>query len=116
MPVNFDLRDFAERYTPAWCSQDAASVAACYSTNGSLTINDGTLSVGRDAITAAAQEFTTDFPDLQVMLDGASATTASSPNRAVISTAPTTSTSSNNIGEPWRHKRPNLWQSPRTIR
>jgi len=32
------LRDFATRYTAAWCSQDAASVAAFFSPSGSLTI------------------------------------------------------------------------------
>ena len=71
--MNFDLRGFAERYTAAWCSQNAASVAACYSPNGSLTINDGPRSVGRAAIAAAAQSFMTDFPDLKVIMDGVSA-------------------------------------------
>ena len=30
------LRDLAQRYTAAWCSQDAASVAAFYSPNGAV--------------------------------------------------------------------------------
>ena len=64
-----DLRDFASRYTAAWCSQDAASVAAFYSPRGSLTINGGTPSVGRVAITEAAQGFMTAFPDLMVYMD-----------------------------------------------
>jgi len=64
------LRDFAKRYTAAWCSQDAAGVAAHYSPDGSLTINDGAPSVGRRAITEAAQAFMTAFPDLQVQMDG----------------------------------------------
>lgn len=64
------LRDFATRYTAAWCSQRAPSVAAFFSEDGSLTINDGTPSVGRAAITAAAQGFMTAFPDLVVMMDG----------------------------------------------
>jgi uncharacterized protein (TIGR02246 family) len=67
--MTFDLQDFAERYTAAWCSNDAARVASFFAFNGSLTINGGTPSVGRDAITAAAQEFMTAFPDLRVMLD-----------------------------------------------
>ncbi len=71
-PVTFDLRDFAERYAAAWCSQDAASVAACYSPDGSLSINDGAPCVGREAITMAAQEFMTAFPDLKVTRDGVS--------------------------------------------
>jgi hypothetical protein len=63
------LRDFAKRYTAAWCSHDAASVAAFYSPGGSLTINRGIPAVGRAAITAAAQSFMTAFPDLKVHLD-----------------------------------------------
>ena len=64
-----DLLDFAGRYTAAWCSQDAASVAGCYSQDGSLTINDGVPAVGRSAITAAAQSFMTAFPDMRVVMD-----------------------------------------------
>ena len=65
------LRTFATRYTAAWCSRQAASVAALYAQSGSLTINDGTPSTGREAITAAAQGFMTTFPDLVVRMDGA---------------------------------------------
>jgi hypothetical protein len=63
------LRDFAERYTAAWCSQDAASVAAFFSPDGSLTINDGAPAAGRGAITAVAQEFMTTLPDLLLLMD-----------------------------------------------
>ena len=63
------VREFAERYTAAWCSQDAAKVADFFSPGGSLAINGGAPAVGRDAITAAAQGFITAFPDLKVMLD-----------------------------------------------
>jgi SnoaL-like domain len=63
------LRGFAARYTAAWCSGDAARVAAHYAPDGSLTINDGAPSVGRAAITEAAQAFMTAFPDMQVLLD-----------------------------------------------
>ncbi len=63
------LRDFAERYTEAWCSKDPASVAAHYAPEGSLTINGGTPSVGRAAITEAARSFMTTFPDMQVLMD-----------------------------------------------
>ena len=65
-----ELRGFATRYTAAWCSQDAASVAAFFSPSGSLTINGGTPSLGRIAITEAAQGFMTAFPDLMVYMDG----------------------------------------------
>lgn len=64
------LRDFAARYTTAWCSRRAPSVAAFFAEAGSLTINDGAPSVGRAAIAAAAQSFMAAFPDLVVMMDG----------------------------------------------
>ncbi len=66
--MSFDLLDFATRYTAAWCSQNAASVAAFFAPDGSLTINDGSPSVGRTAVTAAAQAFMSAFPDLRVMM------------------------------------------------
>jgi hypothetical protein len=63
------LQDIATKYTAAWCSQDAASVAAFFAENGSLTINQGEPSVGRAAIAAAAQGFMTAFPDMVVRMD-----------------------------------------------
>jgi predicted ester cyclase len=42
------LRDFAKRYTGAWCSQ-----------------------AGRSAITEVAQGFMSAFPDMQLLMDGA---------------------------------------------
>ncbi len=66
------LRMFGTKYTGAWCSQEAARVAALYSENGSVTINDGTPSVGRTAITAAAQGFMTALPDMVVAMDDVS--------------------------------------------
>jgi uncharacterized protein (TIGR02246 family) len=69
MPDLVQLREFAKRYTAAWCSHDAASVAAYYAPDGSLAINDGVPSVGRTAITEAAQAFMTAFPDMQVLMD-----------------------------------------------
>src|SRR5262244_517633 len=64
------IKDFATRYTAAWCSQDPAKVASFFAPNGSLTINQGSPSVGRAAITAAAQGFMTAFPDMVVKMDG----------------------------------------------
>jgi uncharacterized protein (TIGR02246 family) len=64
-----EMRAFASRYTAAWCSQDASSVATFFSPSGSLTINGGMPALGRDAITKAAQSFMTAFPDLQVTQD-----------------------------------------------
>ena len=70
MPVPSDqLRDLAQRYTAAWCSQDPASVAAFFSPNGSLRINDAAPAFGRSAITEVARGFMTAFPDMQVRMD-----------------------------------------------
>jgi uncharacterized protein (TIGR02246 family) len=63
------LRDLAKRYTAAWCSRDAASVAAFYSPSGSLSVNGGIPATGRSAISEVAQGFMTAFPDLEVMMD-----------------------------------------------
>jgi len=63
------LFDFAQRYTAAWCSQDAASVASFFAMSGSLTINENTPAVGRIAISQVAQSFMIAFPDLCVAMD-----------------------------------------------
>ena len=63
------LDEFARSYTDAWCSQDPARVAEHYARDGSLTINGGAPSVGREAITEAARSFMTAFPDMQVLMD-----------------------------------------------
>ena len=63
------LRNFAERYTAAWCSQDATSVAAFYSPGGSLRVNGGVPAVGRVAISEVAAGFMTAFPDLEIRMN-----------------------------------------------
>ena len=63
------LVEFATRYTAAWCSHNASSVAAFYSESGSLAINDGKPAVGRQAVETAAQSFMTAYPDLVVKFD-----------------------------------------------
>ena len=63
------LRDFAARYTAAWCSQNPEAVASFFSTNGSLKINDAALSVGRHALAEAARSFMTAFPDLKISMN-----------------------------------------------
>jgi len=63
------LLEFGARYTEAWCSQDAARVAAFFAEGGSLTINGGAPAAGRAAIAASAQGFMTAFPDLVVSMD-----------------------------------------------
>jgi uncharacterized protein (TIGR02246 family) len=64
------LEELGARYTEAWCSQDAARVAAFFAEDGSLTINGGAPAAGRAAIAASAQGFMTAFPDLVVSMDG----------------------------------------------
>ena len=66
------LKELGARYTAAWCSQNAGSVAAFFAESGSLQINEGTPSVGRMAIAAAAQGFMTAFPDMVVTMDNVS--------------------------------------------
>ena len=63
------LKEFATRYTAAWCSQKAASVAAFFVENGSLKINNAGPAVGRAAIARSAQDFMTAFPDMVVAMD-----------------------------------------------
>jgi predicted ester cyclase len=63
------LHEFARQYTEAWCSQDAASVAAFFAPNGSLRVNDDDPAVGREAITNVAQGFMAAFPDMNVLMD-----------------------------------------------
>jgi nuclear transport factor 2 (NTF2) superfamily protein len=67
--VDQGLREFARRYTEAWCSQDPARVADHYAPEGSLAINGGDPAVGREAITDVARSFMTAFPDMQVLMD-----------------------------------------------
>jgi len=64
-----DLEEFATEYAAAWSSQKPASVAAHYAEDGSLTVNEGEPAVGREAITATAQDFMSAFPDMIVKMD-----------------------------------------------
>jgi predicted ester cyclase len=63
------MNDFGTRYTAAWCSQSAASVASFFSNQGSLKVNEESPAVGRTAITTVAQGFMTAFPDLLIRMD-----------------------------------------------
>ena len=63
------VREFAERYTAAWCSQDPASVAAFFAPTGSLRVNDDEPAVGREAITGVARGFMEAFPDMVVAME-----------------------------------------------
>jgi hypothetical protein len=63
------LKTLGTKYATAWSSSDPAAVAAFYAERGWLKINDGTPSVGRIAIAAAAQTFMSTFPDMVVVMD-----------------------------------------------
>lgn len=63
-----ELIEFATRYAAAWSGQDPAEFASCYAENGSLRINDGEPSLGRNAVEETARAFMTAFPDMAVKL------------------------------------------------
>ena len=63
-----ELTEFATRYATAWSSQDPVAFGTFYAENGSLTVNDGEPSVGRDAVVETARAFMTGFPDMVVRL------------------------------------------------
>ena len=63
------LREFAQRYAQAWCSQNPESVATFFAERGSLSINNGPPAIGRAAIAKEAQAFMTTFPDMVVTMD-----------------------------------------------
>jgi hypothetical protein len=44
------LKEFATKYTAAWCSQNAAGVASFYAESGSLNINAASPSIGRAGV------------------------------------------------------------------
>jgi hypothetical protein len=68
------LNKFAARYTAAWCSQNAASVASSFAEKGSLKVNDGAPNIGHAAITSFAQGFMTAFPELVIKMDSVTIT------------------------------------------
>jgi hypothetical protein len=59
------VEDLAATYTEAWCSHDAARVAAHYVPGGMIAINGGEPA----PIADVAAAFITGFPDIQVMMD-----------------------------------------------
>jgi len=69
-PQGDALDRFAEDYTTAWCSGDPERVAAFFTEDGVLTVNDGSPCIGRAAIADSARGFMVAFPDLVVALDG----------------------------------------------
>lgn len=68
------LEEFATRYAAAWSGGDPDALASFYAEGGSLIVNDGDPSVGREAIVATAREFMEAYPDMVVALDRVVAT------------------------------------------
>ncbi len=66
MPRDPDqLRDFARRYTAAWCSQQPTRVAAHYAADGMITVNGAAPA----PILEVAGSFMAAFPDLVISMD-----------------------------------------------
>lgn len=63
------IRQLAESYTVAWCSQEPAKVASFYEEDGSLAVNSDPPAIGREAISNVARGFMTAFPDMRVVND-----------------------------------------------
>lgn len=63
-----DLTDFAIRYAAAWSSQNPVELASFYAENGSLRVNDGEPSIGREAVKETGRAFMKAFPDMVVRL------------------------------------------------
>ena len=63
------VEKMGRRYTKAWCSHVAESVASFYAENGRIVINGGDPSEGREAIAKMARAFFSAFPDLIVKMD-----------------------------------------------
>ncbi|MCY7311630.1 MAG: nuclear transport factor 2 family protein [Chitinophagaceae bacterium] len=66
---NDRLINFGNQYAAAWCSQKPESVAAYFSSTGSLSVNANAPAVGREAIAKVAAGFMTAFPDMIVNMD-----------------------------------------------
>ena len=67
--VEILLENVADPNLAAKDGETAASVAAFYSADGALSVNDGHPAVGRIAIAHVAQSFMTAFPDMRLILD-----------------------------------------------
>jgi uncharacterized protein (TIGR02246 family) len=64
-----NVQSFAQAYAKAWCSDKPERVAAFFSPDGSLQVNDGAPAVGRTAIADVARGFMIAFPDMIVSFD-----------------------------------------------
>ena len=63
------MLEFGQAYTEARNSQIPEKVAEFYAADGSLTINKGTPSIGRDQLSEVARSFMEAFPDMVLTMD-----------------------------------------------
>jgi ketosteroid isomerase-like protein len=68
-PVYERMLTFAKNYTDAWNSHVGSNMASFYAEYGSLTVNNGTPSVGRKELAATAKSYMDAFPDLKLTMD-----------------------------------------------
>ena len=61
--------EFGEQYTQAWNSKVPEKMASYYAEDGSLTINNGTPSIGREQLAETARSFMEAFPDMVLTMD-----------------------------------------------
>lgn len=61
--------EFGQDYTKAWNSMDPEKVVSFYAEDGTLTINHGTPSVGRDQLAATVKSYMEAFPDMTLTMD-----------------------------------------------
>lgn len=66
--------DFGAKYAAAWSGQNAEAHAKFFAPGGSQIVNNGTRSVGSDAIAKVAQSYMTAFPDMLVVCDSLTTT------------------------------------------
>ena len=64
-----ELAELATSYAAAWSSQDPEKLASFYTGDGSLRVNAGEPSLGREAIASTARGFMEAFPDMVVTVD-----------------------------------------------
>jgi uncharacterized protein (TIGR02246 family) len=69
MGGNNGAAGLGQLYADAWSAHDPAAVAAFFASDGSISVNGGTPSIGRAAIAAMAQGFYDLFPDVIVRMD-----------------------------------------------
>jgi nuclear transport factor 2 (NTF2) superfamily protein len=65
MATRHEIENLATAYTEAWCSRDAARVAAHYVAGGTIAINGGEPA----PIADVAAAFIAAFPDIEVVMD-----------------------------------------------